>query len=281
MDAPPYIGINLTVNGKAIFSPNLSFRRQPSANRIERLARPKEKVPKANEDNTIKSGSDTVMDLMDSGENTTNAESDTSKGENDAKMAETNVRESRMTGAEYKVKDNTSILKLKENNLTLNYGGKKGVSEPLLKNVKQSRSIVLNTYSTNETKRWKPVQVLESERKPGLERAAQLKTLSIDANAKTSAKNTFENRFLKTKNKRKASKKLKLSREQHADNNVAHVDKSRSHVNKCSDHVDTARSAPTRTILRYTDKRFGQAKTVAIDMGPETKLQKNMEVVIN
>lgn len=300
VDAPPYIGINLAVNGKAIFSQNLLFRRQPSANRIERLARPREKYPpKCNEYDTMKPDNDTERAencTAKCEENTTNAKSDTSKAEDDAEKAENDANENRTHNDESKAKDMTARLKLKENNLTLNYDEKTGVSESLLSNMTKSRNLILNTYQNDLQRRWKSVQVLDSERisEPG--KPAQLRTLSMDPSSiKPKGKKTFENKFLKTKNQGKA-KKLKISREEHADNNAGHVNKNSSHkrsshVNKDSDHVDNMRSAPRvitipevgtpRTILRYTDKRYGRTKTVAIDMGPEKKFRKNAEVVIN
>ena len=83
---------------------------------------------------------------------------------------------------------------------------------------------------------------------------------------------------------------MKLTRDEHAETRAGHVDKDGSHVDKNDGHVDNLRTPPTkvltipdvgtpRTILRYTDKRYGQARSVAIDMGPETKLREGAEVV--
>ena len=269
---------------------------------MERLARPREKCPqKCNEydtttlekDTTTPEDDTTIAEKgpMKSEENTTNAKRDTSK-------AKKYTKEKRPHTNENKAKDTTGILKLKENNLKLNYDEKTGISESLLSNVRQSHNFFLNAYSNDLPKRWKSVHVLGTEKKSEIGKTAQLRTFNMDSTGiKPTGKKTFENKFFKTKNQGKTTKKLRLLREEHADNaghvhkHRSHVNKSTSHVHKGSHHVDNARSVPRvitmpdlgtpRTILRYTDKRYGQNKTVAIDMGSEAKLRKKPEVVIN
>ena len=205
----------------------------------------------------------------------------TNKAKNDTEEAERNTKENRTHNDENKA---AATIKLKEKNLTLNYDEKTGISESLLSNVKQSRNLVLHTFSNDAPRRWKSVHVLDSEKRLDTAKTGPLQTVSMEPNVKQAGKKTFENKFLKTKKTGKSDKKLKLSREEHANN----VD----HVGKGSDNEDNVRSASTRvitipeegtprTILRYTDKRYGRTKTVAIDMGPETKLRNNTEVVIN
>lgn len=230
----------------------------------------------------MKSDDDKIQDENDlQVKSETDTKDVTNKAENNKEEAEKNTKADRAHNDENKA---AAILKLKEKNLTLNYDEKTGISESLLSNVRQSRNLVLHTYSNDAPRRWKSVHVLDSEKRLDAGKPGLLQTVSIEPNVKQAGKKTFENKFLKTKRKGKNGKKLKLSREEHA-NNVDHVDKG-------SDHDDNVRSAPTRvitipeegtprTILRYTDKRYGRTKTVAIDMGPETKLRNNTEVVIN
>lgn len=291
VDAPPYIGINLTVNGKAILSPNLAFRRQPSANRIVRLARPREKYARPNEVVPIKSDDDTTQVENDQQVKSEDSKSATNKTENDTEEAENNTKENRAHNDENKT---AAILRLKEKNLTLNYDEK---TESLLSNVRQSRNLVLHTYSNDAPKRWKSHILLNSEKRLDLGKTGLLQAVSMEANVKQAGK-IFENRLVKTKKKRKTDNKLKLSRAEHAnhvhhmDGKSSHVEKSIGHVDKGIGHEDNVRSAATRvitmqeegtprTILRYTDKRYGGTNTIAIDMGPETQLRNNTEVVIN
>ena len=280
------------MNGKAIHSPNLSSRRQPSANRIERLARPREKnPPKCNEYETMNAEDDTMMaqkDSVNDKHDTSKGENGTEKTDNSTEKADNDTKGKRTRNDESKRKDMTGILKLKENNLTLNYNEK---TEMLLSNARQSRNIVLSTYANDLTKRWKSVQHMDAETKLAIGKSKQLRNLSMDAKRiKPTHKKTSENKFFKTKSQGKAAKKLKISLEEHAEDDAGHVDKNRNHVNKGIAHVEKAKSAPgviaipelgtQTTILRYTDKRYGLARTVAIDMGPETKLR-NDTVVIN
>ena len=291
VDAPPYIGINLTVNGKAIFSPNLAFRRQPSANRIVRLARPREKYARPSEVVPIKSDDDKTQVENDQQVKSEDTKSATNKAENGTEEAENNTKENRAHNDENKT---AAILRLKEKNLTLNYDEK---TEALLSNVRQSRNLVLHTYSNDAPKRWKSHILLNSEKRLDFGKTGLLQAVSMEANIKQAGK-TFENRLVKTKKKRKTDNKLKLSRAEHAnhvhhmDGKSSHVDKGIGHVDKGIGHEDNVRSAAARvitmqeegtprTILRYTDKRYGGTKTIAIDMGPETQLRNNTEVVIN
>ena len=279
------------MNGKAVFAPNLSFRRQPSANRIERLARPRDKnPPKGNEYDTTKAEDDTMTTEHDS----VNAKHDESKAkkspektDNATEKSENDTKGNRTHKDESKAKDMAGILKLRENNLTLNYNEK---TEALLSNARQSRNIVLTTYSNDQPKRWKSVPHVDTETKLEIGRAKQLQTLSMDSKSiKPMAKKTYENKFFKTKNQGKAAKKLKISREEHVENNDSHVNKNKNHAKKGIGHVEKVRSAPgvislpengtSTTILRYTDRRYGLSRAVAIDIGPQP-LQKNT-VVIN
>ncbi|XP_028398435.1 tubulin glycylase 3C-like [Dendronephthya gigantea] len=294
VDAPPYIGINLAVNGKAIFSPHLSFRRQPSANRIEKLSRPREKYPaKPNDDtSTTKSAHDATKSEID----TTNCEH-TTQSETITTKTKQNTKENRNDDMkeDNKAKD-TTILKLKENNLTLNCDEKSGKSDSLLNNIKQSRNHVMNTYLNEQPRRWKSVKLLDSEKSSETGKLTQLRTFNMDPNIKPAGKKTFQNKFVKTKNKGKAAKKMKKWGGEHSDNGLDPVDKNiprvnnEGHVKRKGDHIDNNKIPPARlisipdvgtprTILRYTDKRYGQGQTVAIDMGPETMLRKNAETV--
>lgn len=298
VDAPPYIGINLTVNGQAMLSPNLSFRRQPSANRIERLSRPREKYPaKPNEDmSTAESARDTMKSEIDTtnGECSAQVENIRIKTEHDTKE---NRNDNNDMKDENKVKD-TIILKLNEHNLTLNYDEKSRKSDSLLSNEKQSRNhVVMNAYLNKPPRRWKSVKYLDSDKSSESGKLMQLRTFNMDPNIKPAGKKTFENKFVKTKKKGKTAKKLKKRSEERADNSSDSVDKNilrvnnEDHVKKNGDQLlDNVRIPPARlismpeagnprTILRYTDKRYGHTKTVAIDMGPETMLPKNAETV--
>ena len=253
VDAPPYIGTNLTVSGKAILPNSLSWRRPPSIDRLEKLSRPKENS-KLSEPTECK----TTLKLQ--------KEELLSENMSKGGVRETKNRE------EGKIEREAVVVTVKEKNLTLNCPeGRSNKAGFPAKNTKQAPRSLGNGINTDveATKHWKSVELLESDNKQDGGKNTQLRTLDITSDIKYRHKTKgFQKNLVKHTNRFQSVKKRKTARVDHEDSN-----------NPQPRIITIPDVGVPRTILRYTDKRFTQTQSAQLDVGSEAELRKEPEVV--
>ena len=246
IDAPPYIGIALTVNGIRIPENGLVLRHQLNGERLQKLSRPKDNRAKTTDQTDCKTKSQKEP-----------------LSENTAEGCGRNENRDR-TNTQHR---DVVVVKIKEKSLTLNFSNKKSDQKFF---PAQTRSLGNSTKNREKfSKRSGSVEEFEVEEKQDGTMRKQLRLVNVNTSIKTAqTKKTYEINRSKSASRLKF-KKLGVTRagQQYVGGKL------RPRIIAIPD------VGVPRTVLRYTDRRVRRTKKITTGMEPGAKIRQDTEVV--